>query len=96
MFENRMLRKTFGPKTVEKIGGLRNLHNKELYNFYSSSNISRMTKLRRIRWAEQVARIGEMRHAYETLVGKPKGRRLYGINRRRWEDITKMYLKKVV
>jgi hypothetical protein len=50
------------------------MHNEELHSLYSSSNIIRMIKSRRIRWARYVARIGEMRNAYKISVGKPEGR----------------------
>jgi hypothetical protein len=51
----------------------RKLHNEELHNLYSSPNIIRIIKSRRMRWAEHVARIGETRNAYRILVGKPEG-----------------------
>jgi hypothetical protein len=58
------------------------LHNEELHNLYSSSNIIRMMKSRRMRWAGQ----GEERNAYKVLVGKPEGKKLPGTPRCRWED----------
>jgi hypothetical protein len=57
------------------MGDWRNLHNEELQNFYSPSRIIRTIKSRRMRWAGNVARIGEKRNAYRILVGKPKGKR---------------------
>jgi hypothetical protein len=59
VFENRVLRKLFGPKRDEVMGNWRTLHNEELHNFYPSSNIIRMIKSRRMRWAGHVARMGE-------------------------------------
>jgi hypothetical protein len=51
------------------------LHNEELHNLYSSPNIIRMIKSRRMSWAGHVARMGEKRNAYRILVGKPEGKR---------------------
>jgi hypothetical protein len=58
VFENRLLRRIFGPKRDDVTGDLRKLHNEELHNFYSSPNIIRMMKSRRIRWAGHLARMG--------------------------------------
>jgi hypothetical protein len=58
VFENRVLRRTFGPKSDQVIGGWRKLHNEELHNLYSSPSIIRMIKSRRMRWTEHVARMG--------------------------------------
>jgi hypothetical protein len=95
VFENRVLRRIFGPKRDEVTGEWRRLHNKELYALYSSSNIIRVIKLRRMRWAGHVARMGERRGAYRALVGKPEGRRPLGRARRRREDNIKMDLREV-
>jgi hypothetical protein len=81
------LRRIFGPKRDEVTGKWRRLHNKELHVMYSSPNIIRVIKLRRLRWAGHVARMGERRGAYRTLVGKPEGRRPHGRPRRRWGGI---------
>jgi hypothetical protein len=62
------------------------LHNKELYDLYSSPSIIRIMKLRRIRWAGHVAQMGEKRNAYRLLVGKPEGKRPLGRPRRRWVE----------
>jgi hypothetical protein len=86
VFENRVLRRIFGPKTDEMTGDWRKLHNEELHNFYSSSNIIRMIKSRRMRCVEHVARVGEKRNAHRILVGKPEGNRPLGRPRRRWVD----------
>jgi hypothetical protein len=70
VFENRVLRRIFGPKRDEVTGGWRKLHNDVLHNFYSSPSIIRMIKSRRMRWVGHVARKGEKRNAYRILVGK--------------------------
>jgi hypothetical protein len=64
VLENRVLRIIFGTERDEVRGDLRKLHNEELHNLYSSSNIIRMIKARRMRWTKRVARIGERRNAY--------------------------------
>jgi hypothetical protein len=63
VFENRVLRRIFGPKRNEVTGELRRLHSEELNDLYSSPNIIRVTKLRRMRWVGHVARMGEGRSA---------------------------------
>jgi hypothetical protein len=95
VFENRVLRRIFGPKRDEVTGGRRRLHNKELYVLYSSPNIIRAIKSRTLRWAGHVARMGERRGAYRALVGKAEGRRPLGRLRRRWENNIKMDLREV-
>jgi hypothetical protein len=95
VFENRVLRRIFGPKRDEATGEWRRLHNEELNDLYSSSNIIRVIKSRRMRWAGHVARVVEKRGAYRILVGRPEGRRPLGRPRRRWEDNTKMDLREV-
>jgi hypothetical protein len=90
IFENRVHRRIFGPKRDEVIGGWRKLHNEELHGLYSSPSIVRVIKARRMRWAGHVARMGEVRCAYNILVGRPEGRRPLGRPRRRWEDNIKM------
>ena len=92
-FKNRVLRKVFVPKRYEVTGEWRKLHNEELNNLYCSHNIVRVTKSRRMRWAEHVARIGERRVAHKVLVGKPEGKRPLGRHRPRWEDNIEVYLK---
>ena len=76
-------------------GEWRKLHNEELNDLYSSPNIVRVIKLRRMRWAGHVARMGERRGVYRILVGKPERKRPLGIPRRRWEDNIKMGLQEV-
>jgi hypothetical protein len=83
VFENRVLRRIFGPKRDEATGDWRKLHNEELNNLYSSPNIIRVSKSRRMRWAGHVARMGEKRGAYRILMGRPEGRRPLGRPRRR-------------
>jgi hypothetical protein len=83
VFENRVLRRIFGLKRYEVTGGWRKLHNEELHGLYSSPSIVRVIKARRIRWAGHVARMGEVRGAYNILVRKPEGRRPLGRPRRR-------------
>jgi hypothetical protein len=72
VFENRVLRRIFGPKGDKVIGGWRKLHNEELHNLCCSPSIIRMIKSRRTRLAGYVARMGEKRSAFRILVGKPK------------------------
>jgi len=67
--------------------------NEKLNALYSSSNIFRVIKSRRMRWAVHVARMGNMRYAYRILVGKPEGKRSFGRPRRKWEDNIKMDLQ---
>jgi hypothetical protein len=90
-----LLRRIFGPKRDEVTREWRRLHNKELCILYSSPNIIRVIKSRRLRLAGHVARMGEKRGAYRALVGKPEGRRPLGRPRRRWEDNIKMYFMEV-
>jgi len=84
VFENSLVRRTFGPKRDEVTGEWTKLHNKELNDLYSSPNIVRMIKSRRMRWAGHVARMGEMGGLYRVLVGKPEGKRPIGRTSRRW------------
>ncbi|KAJ4448615.1 hypothetical protein ANN_00005 [Periplaneta americana] len=95
VFENKVLRKIFGVKRDEVTGEWRKLHNAELHALYSSPDIIRNIKSRRLRWAEHIARMGESRNAYRVLVGRPEGKRPLGRRRHRWEDNIKMYLREV-
>jgi hypothetical protein len=72
VFENRVLRGIFGPERDEVTGERRKLHSGELDNLYSSPDIIRQIKSRRMRWEEHVARMGEGRNVYRVLVGKPE------------------------
>jgi hypothetical protein len=74
---------------------LRKLHNDELHSLYSSPNIVKVIKSRRMRWAGHVARMGEGRGVYRILVGRPKGKRPLGKPRRRWEANIKMDLREI-
>jgi hypothetical protein len=76
----------FKPKKETVTGGWRKLHTEELHNLYSSPNIIRMIKSRRMRLAGRVARMGETRNGYRLLVGKPEGKRPLGRPRRRCVD----------
>ena len=82
MFENKVLRK-FGVKRDEITGGQRKLHNGEIHEFYSTPNIVRNLKSRRLRWAGHVAHMEEFRNAYRVLSGRPKEKRPSGRPRRR-------------
>ncbi|KAJ4429180.1 hypothetical protein ANN_26183 [Periplaneta americana] len=95
VFENKVLRKIFGAKRDEVTGEWRKLHNAELQALYSSPDIIRNIKSRRLRWAGHVARMGESRNAYRVLVGRPEGKKPLGRPRRRWEDNIKMDLREV-
>jgi len=95
MFENRVLRRIFGPKRDKVIVEWRKLHHEELNDLYSLPNIARVIKSRRIRWAGHVARMGERRSVYRVLVGKPEEKRPLWRPRRRWEDNIKMDLQEV-
>jgi hypothetical protein len=95
VFENRVLRRLFGPKRDEVTGEWRKLHNEELSDLYSLSNIARVVKSRRMRWAGHVAHMGEGRVVHRVLVGKPEGKRPLGRPGGRWEDNIKMDLQEV-
>jgi hypothetical protein len=74
-FENRVLRRIFGHKWDGVTGEWRKLHSGELHNLYSSPDIIRQIKSRRMRWAGHGARMGEGRNVYRVLVGRPVGKR---------------------
>ncbi|KAJ4447338.1 hypothetical protein ANN_09342 [Periplaneta americana] len=95
VFGNKVLRKIFGAKRDEVTEEWRKLHNAELHALYSSPDIIRNFKSRRLRWARHVARMGEYRNAYRVLVGRPERKRPLGRPRRRWEDIIKIDLSEV-
>jgi hypothetical protein len=75
VFENRVLRRIFGPKRDEVTGEWRKLHNEELRNLHSSQNIIRQIKSWRMMWEGHVARMGEERKVCKVLLGKPEGKR---------------------
>jgi hypothetical protein len=95
VFENRVLRRIFGPKRDEVTGKWRKLHNEKLNNLYCSTNIVRVIRSRRMRWAGHVARMGEEGGVYRVLVGKPERKGPLGRPRLRWEDNIKMDLREV-
>ena len=95
MFENRPLRRIFGPKRDEVTMEWRKLHNDELNGLYSSHNIVRPIKSRRMRWTRQVVRMGMRRGVYRALVGNPEGKKPLGRPRRRWKDNIKKDLQEV-
>ena len=95
VFENILLRRIFGARSGEVTREWRRLHNEELNDLYSSPNIVRVIKSRRMRWAGHVARMGEERGVYRVLVGKPEGKRPLGRPRRRWVDNIRMDLQEV-
>jgi len=94
MFESRVPRR-FGPKREGVTGYSRKLHNEELNDLYSSPNIARVSKSRRMRWAEHVTRMGESRGVYRVLVWKPEGKRTLVKPRCRGTDNIKMDLREV-
>jgi hypothetical protein len=94
VFENRVLRRIFGPKRDKIVGGWRNLHNEELHNLHSSPNIIRAIKSTNMRAPGHVACMRE-RKTYRILVGEPEGNKLLGRPRRRWENNIKMDLREI-
>jgi hypothetical protein len=95
VFENRVLRRIFGPKRDEVKGEWNKLHNKELRDLYSSPSIIRIMRSRRMRWAGHAARMGEKRNVYRLLVGKPEEKRPLGRPKHRWVDNIAMDLGEV-
>jgi hypothetical protein len=95
VFENRVLWGIFGPKRDEVTGEWGKLHSGELRNLYSSPDIIRQIKSRRMRWAGHVARMGEGRNVYRVLVGRSEGKRPLGRPRRRWDGGIKMDLSEI-
>jgi hypothetical protein len=94
MVENRVLRRIFVPKRVKITRERRALHNEELYDLYSSPNITRVIRSR-MTWTWHVAHMGKMRGVYKVLVGRSEGKRPLGKRKRRWEDNVKMDLQEV-
>jgi hypothetical protein len=95
VFENRVLRRIFGPNRDEVTGEWKKLHNEELNDLYYSFNIVWVIKSRKMRWLRHVAHMRERRGVCRVLVGKPDGKRPFGRPRHRWEDNTKMDLEEV-
>jgi hypothetical protein len=87
VFENRVLRRVFGPRRDEVTGEWKKLHKEELRDLYSLHNIVRVVKSRRMRWSGHVACMGEGRGVHRVLAGKPEGKRPLGRPRRIWEEI---------
>jgi hypothetical protein len=94
VFENRVLRRIFGQKRDEVTGEWRKVHNEELRDLYSSTSIIRIIKLRRMRWAGHVARMGE-KNAFRLSVTKAERKRPLGRPRRKWMDNVMMDLGEV-
>ena len=90
VFENRRI---FGSKRNEVTREWRKLHNEEPNNMYSSPNVVRVIKSRRMRWVGHVARMGGEKSVYRVLMGRPECKRPLGRPRRRWEDNYKMDLQ---
>jgi hypothetical protein len=95
VFKSWVLRRIFVPKRDEVTGEWRYLHNEELHNLFSSQDIIRQIKSRRMRWADHVARMEEERRVYKVLVGKHEGKRPHGRPRHRWEDRIRMDLREI-
>jgi len=95
VFENRVLRRIFGPRKHEVTGEWRKLHIEELNDLYSSPNIFRVIKSKRMRWAGHVTHKGERRDVYRVLMGKLEGKRQLGRHRHRWESNIKIDLQEV-
>jgi hypothetical protein len=94
VFENSVLRRMFGPKRGEVMGGWRKLHKEELHDLYSLPSIMRMIKWRRMMWAGHVVQM-EKRNTYRLLVEKPEGKRRLGRPRHWWLDNIEMDLLEI-
>jgi hypothetical protein len=90
-----MVLRIFGPKRDKVPGEWRKLHNEELHELYSSPDIVRVIKSRRMRWAEHVAQMWEERGVYRISMGKPEGKWPLERLRRRWEDNIRMDVQEV-
>jgi len=93
--ENRVLRRIFGPKKDELTTEWRKLHNEALNDLYSSPNIDRVIKSRRMRWVWHVACMGDRIGVYRVLVWKPEGKSPLGRPRHIWEDNIKLDIQEV-
>ena len=94
VFENRVLRRIFGPRRDGVTGEWRKLHNEELNDLYSSPNIVRVIKSRRMRWVGHVALMGERRGVYRVLVGKPERKNNLGDPGVDWRIILRWIFRK--
>jgi hypothetical protein len=95
VFDSRVLKRIFGPKMYEVMGGLRKLHNKEQHDLYSLPSLIRINKSRRMRWVGHVAQMGDKRNMYRLLIGKPEGKGPVGRPRHPWIDNIKMDLLEI-
>ena len=95
MFDNRVLRKIFGPKRDEVAGEWIRLHSEELYDLFSLPNIIRVIKSRVMRWAEHVASMGQRRGTFKVMMWRTDGNRQLGRARRRWKNNIKMNLQEI-
>jgi hypothetical protein len=95
VFENRVLRRIFGPKRDDVTGEWRKLHNGELHSLYTSPDLIRQTKSRNLRLVGHVARMREGRNVYMVLMGKPEGKGPLEGRRCRWKDGIKMDLREI-
>jgi hypothetical protein len=95
VFDNRVLRRIFGPKRDEVTGEWKKLHNEKLHDLYSSPTIVQVIKSRRMKWAGHVAHIGEGRSVYRVLVGEPEEKRLLGRPRHKCENNIKTDMQEV-
>jgi hypothetical protein len=86
VFENRVLRRIFGPRRDELMEEWRKLHSGELPNLYLFPNVIRQIKSRKMSWVGYVARMGEERKLYKVFVGNLEGKTPFGRLRYRWED----------
>jgi hypothetical protein len=93
--ENRVLRRISGPMREEVAGVWKRLHNEKLHNLSGSPNIIWVIKSRRTRWAEHIARMGELTNAYNILLGKREGKRPFGRSRCRWQDNIRTDLREI-
>jgi hypothetical protein len=92
VFENRVLRRTFGSRRNEKIAECKKFHNEDLNNLHFLPPIIRMVKSRMMRWTGYAAHMGQKRIAHKILVGAPIGQRPLGRPMHKWEDDIKMIL----
>jgi hypothetical protein len=95
IFENRVLRRIFGPKRDEVTGEWRKLYSEELHILYSSADVIMQIKSKRMRWAGYVARMGGERNIYKVLLGKPERKRPLRRPRRRWQDGIRMDFREI-
>jgi hypothetical protein len=95
MYENWVVRRIFGPMREEVVVGWRRLHNVELHNLYASSSVNKVIKSRKIKWTGHVPHMGQLRNAYNIVVGKPEGMRPLQRPRHRREGDIKMDLREI-